>query len=48
MQLIAAAPAQLGTGRYYNGLSASRANAQAYDLRARRQLRALSDQLTGL
>jgi NAD(P)-dependent dehydrogenase (short-subunit alcohol dehydrogenase family) len=47
-QLIAAPPAQLGTGRYYNGLSASRANAQAYDLQARRQLRELSDQLTGL
>jgi NAD(P)-dependent dehydrogenase (short-subunit alcohol dehydrogenase family) len=46
MQLIAA-PA-LGTGRYYNGLSASRANDQAYDPEARRQLRALSDQLASL
>ena len=45
MQLIAA-PA-LGTGRYYNGLRASRANDQAYDAEARRQLRALADKLTG-
>ncbi|MGD0703997.1 MAG: SDR family NAD(P)-dependent oxidoreductase [Trebonia sp.] len=48
MQLIAAPSGQLGTGRYYNGLSASRANAQAYDPEARRRLRVLSDQLTGL
>jgi NAD(P)-dependent dehydrogenase (short-subunit alcohol dehydrogenase family) len=48
MQLIAAPAGQLGTGRYYNGLSASRANDQAYDPEARRHLRALSDQLTGL
>jgi NAD(P)-dependent dehydrogenase (short-subunit alcohol dehydrogenase family) len=43
MQLIAA-PSP-GTGRYYNGLNASRANDQAYDAEARRQLRALSDRL---
>ena len=48
MQLIAAPPGRLGTGRYYKGLSASRASDQAYDPEARRQLRALSDQLTGL
>jgi NAD(P)-dependent dehydrogenase (short-subunit alcohol dehydrogenase family) len=46
LQLIAAP--SVGTGRYYNGLGAARANAQAYDLEARRQLRALSGQLTGL
>jgi NAD(P)-dependent dehydrogenase (short-subunit alcohol dehydrogenase family) len=48
MQLIAAPPGQLGTGRYYNRLSPARANDQAYDLEARRRLRALSDELTGL
>ena len=48
MQLIAAPSGDLGTGRYYNGLRPSRANAQAYDPEARRRLRELSDQLTGL
>jgi NAD(P)-dependent dehydrogenase (short-subunit alcohol dehydrogenase family) len=46
LRLIAAPSA--GTGRYYNGLRASRADDQAYDLEARRRLRALSGELTGL
>jgi NAD(P)-dependent dehydrogenase (short-subunit alcohol dehydrogenase family) len=37
-----------GTGQYYNGLRQMRANAQAYDDAARRQLRELSMRLTGL
>jgi NAD(P)-dependent dehydrogenase (short-subunit alcohol dehydrogenase family) len=36
------------SGEFYNGLRPSRANAQAYDERAREQLRALSMQLTQL
>jgi len=44
---LIAAPA-VGTGRYYNGLRAARADDQAYDLEGRRRLRALSDELTGL
>jgi NAD(P)-dependent dehydrogenase (short-subunit alcohol dehydrogenase family) len=36
------------TGEFYNGLRSSRANAQAYDERAREQLRALSMRLTQL
>jgi NAD(P)-dependent dehydrogenase (short-subunit alcohol dehydrogenase family) len=36
------------SGEFYNGLRPSRANAQAYDERAREQLRALSMRLTGL
>ena len=37
-----------GTGRYYNGLHEARADRQAYDAEARRQLRELSEKLTGL
>jgi NAD(P)-dependent dehydrogenase (short-subunit alcohol dehydrogenase family) len=48
MRLIAGPAGELGTGRYYNGLSAARANGQADDRAARGRLRALSDQLTGL
>jgi NAD(P)-dependent dehydrogenase (short-subunit alcohol dehydrogenase family) len=48
MRLIAAPDAATGTGRYYNSLDEARANDQAYDLAARRQLRELSEQLTGL
>jgi NAD(P)-dependent dehydrogenase (short-subunit alcohol dehydrogenase family) len=48
LRLIAAPPADTGTGRYFNGLEESRANDQAYDMRARRQLRDLSARLTGL
>ena len=33
------------TGRYFNGLREARANAQAYDAKARRRLRELSDEL---
>lgn len=36
------------TGQYYDGLRATRANAQAYDENARAQLRRLSFSLTGL
>jgi NAD(P)-dependent dehydrogenase (short-subunit alcohol dehydrogenase family) len=36
------------TGRYFNGLREARADAQAYDARARRRLWALSERLTGL
>jgi NAD(P)-dependent dehydrogenase (short-subunit alcohol dehydrogenase family) len=35
-------------GRYFNGLTEARAQAQAYDREARRQLRELSERLTGL
>jgi NAD(P)-dependent dehydrogenase (short-subunit alcohol dehydrogenase family) len=48
MRLIAASDAETGTGRFYNSLDEGRANDQAYDLAARRQLRELSEQLTGL
>jgi NAD(P)-dependent dehydrogenase (short-subunit alcohol dehydrogenase family) len=36
------------SGEFYNGLGPSRANAQAYDVRARERLRLLSMSLTGL
>jgi NAD(P)-dependent dehydrogenase (short-subunit alcohol dehydrogenase family) len=36
------------TGRYFNGVREARANGQAYEEAARRQLRELSDRLTGL
>jgi NAD(P)-dependent dehydrogenase (short-subunit alcohol dehydrogenase family) len=36
------------SGRYFNGLRKARAECQAYDRQARRQLRQLSEQLTGL
>ena len=36
------------SGRYFNGLREARAESQAYDRQARRQLRQLSEQLTGL
>ena len=36
------------SGVFYNGLRPSRASAQAYDIRARERLRALSMDLTGL
>ena len=48
MQLITAPVARIGSGGYFNGLEAARANDQAYDLAARRQLRELSERLTGL
>ncbi len=46
---LAVSPALAGeTGVFYNGLSPARANAQAYDEKAREQLRRLSRKLTGL
>jgi NAD(P)-dependent dehydrogenase (short-subunit alcohol dehydrogenase family) len=48
MRLIAGPVAETGTGRFFNSLDEGRANDQAYDLEARRQLRELSEQLTGL
>jgi NAD(P)-dependent dehydrogenase (short-subunit alcohol dehydrogenase family) len=48
MRLISAPDAAAGTGQFYNSLDEARANDQAYDLAARRQLRELSEQLTGL
>jgi NAD(P)-dependent dehydrogenase (short-subunit alcohol dehydrogenase family) len=44
MQLITAGNA--GTGQYFNGLRAARANAAAYDEDARAKLRKLSEELT--
>jgi hypothetical protein len=44
-----AAPALAGrSGLYFNGLREARADPQAYDAAARRKLRALSLELTGL
>jgi NAD(P)-dependent dehydrogenase (short-subunit alcohol dehydrogenase family) len=48
LRLITAPAEQTGTGRYFNSLEESRANDQAYDADARRRLRTLSQQLTGL
>ena len=46
---LATSPAIEGqTGLYFNGLHEAKAQAQAYDLNARRQLQALSLELTGL
>jgi NAD(P)-dependent dehydrogenase (short-subunit alcohol dehydrogenase family) len=46
---LATSPALEGrSGLYFNGLREARADAQAYDPAARRELRALSRQLTGL
>ena len=47
LRLVADPVAETGTGRFYNGLGEGRANDQAYDLAARRQLRELSERLTG-
>ncbi len=48
MRLVTAPAADVGTGRYFNGMDEARANGQAYDPEARRQLRDLSAKLTGL
>jgi NAD(P)-dependent dehydrogenase (short-subunit alcohol dehydrogenase family) len=48
MRLITTPEAELGTGRYFNSLQEARADDQAYDPAARRQLRELSEKLTGL
>jgi NAD(P)-dependent dehydrogenase (short-subunit alcohol dehydrogenase family) len=46
---VAVSPDLAGqTGLYYNGLSEARANAQAYDAEARKRLRELSLELTGV
>jgi hypothetical protein len=46
---LAVSPALEGrSGLYFNVLSEARANPQAYDAEARRRLRALSLELTGL
>jgi NAD(P)-dependent dehydrogenase (short-subunit alcohol dehydrogenase family) len=47
MRQIAAPAAEIGSGTYFNGLQEARANDQAYDGAARRQLRELSEKLTG-
>ena len=46
MHLVTAA--DLGSGRYFNGLREARADAQAYDEDARRRLRMVSRALTGI
>jgi NAD(P)-dependent dehydrogenase (short-subunit alcohol dehydrogenase family) len=43
-----AAPAAEVSGQFFNGQGAARANDQAYDAEARRRLRELSRELTGL
>jgi NAD(P)-dependent dehydrogenase (short-subunit alcohol dehydrogenase family) len=48
MHLITAPVAEVGTGRYYNGLREARADRQAYDAGARDKLRELSEKLTSL
>lgn len=46
---LAASPALDGcSGRYFSGMREARANAQAYDVDARRRLRSISLELTGL
>jgi len=47
-QLITEADLDGVSGEFFNGLTAARANEQAYDPAARQRLRDLSDQLTGL
>ncbi len=48
MRQVTAPVAEIGSGRYFNGLREARANDQAYDAAARRRLRELSEKLTGL
>jgi len=48
MQLAVSPAVEGRSGRYFNGLNETRANAQAYDDAARQKLRALSLRLTGL
>jgi NAD(P)-dependent dehydrogenase (short-subunit alcohol dehydrogenase family) len=47
IRLITAPELEQVSGRYFNGLREARAESQAYDRQARRQLRQLSEQLTG-
>jgi NAD(P)-dependent dehydrogenase (short-subunit alcohol dehydrogenase family) len=39
---------EVGSGEFYDGLSLARANDQAYDAAARKELRELSEELTGM
>ena len=48
LQLVGSAAFAGESGLYFNGLRESRADAQAYDAQARKQLRALSFKLVGL
>jgi NAD(P)-dependent dehydrogenase (short-subunit alcohol dehydrogenase family) len=48
MRQVTAPVAEIGNGTYFNGLQEARADAQAYAAAARRQLRELSEKLTGL
>jgi len=49
VEYLATSPALDGvTGEFFNGKQRARANAQAYDKEARRRLRILSEQLSGL
>jgi len=48
MRQITAPAAEVGSGRFFNGLQDAPANDQAYDAAARRQLRELSEKLTAL
>ncbi|KAK1181129.1 hypothetical protein B7755_025115 [Streptomyces sp. NBS 14/10] len=45
LHLLAAPARGVPSGRYFNGTEESRADAQAYDARARRRLRELSEDL---
>jgi hypothetical protein len=48
MKLVASDEVEGESGLFFNGLDESRANEQAYDASARKKLRELSLQLTGL
>jgi NAD(P)-dependent dehydrogenase (short-subunit alcohol dehydrogenase family) len=48
VRLIADPGLDSTTGQYFNGTRPARANSQAYDAEARRRLRDLSEQLTGI
>ena len=48
LQLIASEALEGVSGRYYDGLREARADPQAYDEGARKRLRKLSFELTGL
>jgi NAD(P)-dependent dehydrogenase (short-subunit alcohol dehydrogenase family) len=47
-RLVTAPAADIGNGRFFNGLDEARANEQAYDPEARLRLRELCEKLTGL
>lgn len=48
MQLAVSPMVEGITGKFYNGLNITRPNNQAYDLKARARLKALSEELTGV